>query len=127
LATAFRLIQESVEKLKPGPLTLSCSSSVMMHWLIPRTAGFHQAHPEIKVQLNMNHGRVDFVRDNIGVAIRNTLIEAPKDARVRELTVERVGLVCRPTTSAPAACARRRGARGIGGSRPAFRPALLRE
>lgn len=96
LATAFRLIQESVEKCKPGPLVLSCSSSVMMHWLIPRIAGFHQAHAEIEVQLNMNHGRVDFVRDNIGVAIRNTLIEAPKDARVRELMVERVGLVCSP-------------------------------
>lgn len=96
LATAFRLIQESIEKLKPGPLTLSCSSSVMMHWLIPRIAGFHAAHPDVEVQLNMNHGRVDFVRDNIGVAIRNTLVEAPKDARVRELMVERVGLVCSP-------------------------------
>jgi LysR family transcriptional regulator, glycine cleavage system transcriptional activator len=96
LAAAFRLIQESVERLKPGPLTLSCSSSVMMHWLIPRIAGFHSAHPEIEVQLNMNHGRVDFVRDNIGVAIRNTMIDAPKEARVRELMVERVGLVCSP-------------------------------
>jgi LysR family transcriptional regulator, glycine cleavage system transcriptional activator len=96
LATAFRLIQESVERLKPGPLTLSCSSSIMMHWLIPRIAGLHGAHPEIELQLNMNHGRVDFVRDNIGVAIRNTMIDAPKDARVRELMVERVGLVCSP-------------------------------
>jgi LysR family transcriptional regulator, glycine cleavage system transcriptional activator len=96
LAAAFRLIQESVERLKPGPLTLSCSSSVMMHWLIPRIAGFHSAHPDIELQLNMNHGRVDFVRDNIGVAIRNTMIDAPKEARVRELMVERVGLVCSP-------------------------------
>ena len=37
LAAAFRLIQESVERLKPGPLTLSCSSSVMMHWLTSKT------------------------------------------------------------------------------------------
>lgn len=96
LAAAFRLIQESVERLKPGPLTLSVSASVMMHWLIPRIAGFHQAHPEIELQLNMNHGRVDFLRDNVGVAIRSTVAEAPKDALVRELMVERVGLVCSP-------------------------------
>jgi LysR family glycine cleavage system transcriptional activator len=96
LATAFRLIQESIEKLKPGPLTLSCSASVMMHWLIPRIGAFHEAHPQIEVQLNMNHGRVDFLRDNIGVAIRNTMVEAPAGTQVRELMVERVGPVCSP-------------------------------
>jgi LysR family glycine cleavage system transcriptional activator len=96
LATAFRLIQESVEKLKPGPLTLSCSASVMMHWLIPRIGAFHEAHPQIEVQLNMNHGRVDFLRDNIGEAIRNTMVEAPAGTQVRELMVERVGPVCSP-------------------------------
>jgi len=96
LATAFRLIQESVEKLKPGPLTLSCSSSVMMHWLIPRIGGFYEEHPNVEIQLNMNHGRVDFLRDNIGVAIRNTMYEPPAGTQVRELMVERVGPVCSP-------------------------------
>lgn len=96
LATAFRLIQESVEKLKPGPLTLSCSSSVMMHWLIPRIGSFYEAHPQVEIQLNMNHGRVDFLRDNIGVAIRNTMYEAPAGTQVRELMVERVGPVGAP-------------------------------
>jgi LysR family transcriptional regulator, glycine cleavage system transcriptional activator len=96
LGTAFRLIQESIEKLKPGPLTLSCSSSVMMHWLIPRIGGFHEAHPAVEIQLNMNHGRVDFLRDNIGVAIRNTMYTAPPGTGVRELMVERVGPVCAP-------------------------------
>src|SRR2546427_521687 len=30
LSTAFGLIQSSVEQLKPGPLTLACSESIMM-------------------------------------------------------------------------------------------------
>jgi hypothetical protein len=30
------MIQASVEQLKPAPLTLSCSESIMMYWLLPR-------------------------------------------------------------------------------------------
>src|SRR5260370_1089102 len=33
LSTAFGLIQSSEEQLKPGPLTLACSESIMMYWL----------------------------------------------------------------------------------------------
>src|SRR5262245_19817656 len=54
LATAFRLIQASVEQLKPGPLTLSCSASIMMHLLLPRIGAFHQKHPDVEIQFNMN-------------------------------------------------------------------------
>src|SRR6185295_13734547 len=36
LSTAFNLIHATVERLKPGPLTLSCSASITMCWLIPR-------------------------------------------------------------------------------------------
>lgn len=96
LASAFRLIQASVEQLRPGPLTLSCSASIMMYWLLPRIGGFHQQHPEVEVQFNMNYDRIDFVRDNIGLAIRNSSIEPPPDARVRDLMVEWVGPVCSP-------------------------------
>lgn len=96
LATAFRLIQASVEQLRPGPLTLSCSASIMMYWLLPRIGGFHQAHPEVELQFNMNYDRIDFVHDNIGLAIRNSSIEPPKDAHLRELMVEWIGPVCAP-------------------------------
>ncbi len=96
LSTAFRLIQASVEQLKPGPLTLSCSASIMMYWLIPRIAGFHEQYPDVEVQFNMNYDRIDFVRDNISVAIRISSIEPPKDARVRDLMTEWVGPVCSP-------------------------------
>lgn len=96
LSTAFRLIQSSVEQLKPGPLTLSCSASIMMYWLIPRISGFHEKHPEVEIQFNMNYDRIDFVRDNISLAIRISSIEPPKDAHVRKLMVEQVGPVCSP-------------------------------
>lgn len=106
LASAFRLIQSSVEQLRPGPLTLSCSASIMMYWLLPRIGGFHQQHPDVEVQFNMNYDRIDFVRDNIGLAIRNSSIEPPADARVRDLMVEWVGPVCSPEYQAATGLAR---------------------
>jgi DNA-binding transcriptional LysR family regulator len=95
LAAAFGQIQASIEQLKPGPLTLSCSTSIMMYWLMPRIASFHERHPDIDLQFNMNFGGIT-ARDKIAVAIRNTMIEAPPDVVVRELAVEDVGLVCSP-------------------------------
>jgi DNA-binding transcriptional LysR family regulator len=96
LAAAFSTIAASIEQLKPAPLTLSCSTSIMMYWLIPRIARFHEKHPDVELQFNMNYGRIDVVRDKIGVAIRNSMIEPPQDVVVRELAVESVGLVCSP-------------------------------
>lgn len=94
LATAFRLIQASVEQLRPGPLTLSCSASIMMYWLLPRIGRFHNKHPGVEIQFNMNYDRIDFVRDSISVAIRNSSIKPPKDAAFRDLMVEWIGPVC---------------------------------
>ncbi len=96
LASAFSTIQKSIEQLRPGPLTLSCSTSIMMYWLIPRISRFHEAHPGVDLQFNMNFGQIDVVRDKIAVAIRNTMIQAPPNVVVRELGVEWVGLVCSP-------------------------------
>lgn len=96
LSTAFSLIQASVEQLKPGPLTLACSESIMMYWLLPRLNRFKDAHPEIELRFNMSHGSVDFARDNVSVAIRLSSIEAPKDVVRDEVAPEWVGPVCSP-------------------------------
>ena len=96
LAAGFNRINASIEQLKPGPLTLSCSTSIMMYWLIPRIARFHEKHPGIQLQFNMNYGPVDVVRDKIGIAIRNTMVEPPPDVVVKELATERIGPVCSP-------------------------------
>ncbi|OLL31335.1 LysR family transcriptional regulator [Burkholderia sp. SRS-W-2-2016] len=96
LTAAFNLIDASIEQLKPEPLTLSCSASVMMYWLIPRIAGFHQRYPQTELQFNMNYDQIDFVRDKISVAIRANTIEPPKDAITRQLMDEWIGPVCSP-------------------------------
>jgi LysR family glycine cleavage system transcriptional activator len=96
LSTAFSLIQSSVEQLEPGPLTLACSESIMMYWLLPRLSRFKEAHPEVELRFNMSHGPVDFVRDNVSVAIRLSSIEPPKDAVRTDVAPEWVGPVCSP-------------------------------
>ena len=96
LSAAFNLIQASVEQLTPGPLTLSCSESIMMYWLIPRLARFHDANPGVELRFNMSHGAVDFARDNISVAIRLSSIEAPKGVLRTDVVSEWIGPVCSP-------------------------------
>ena len=94
LSRAFNLIQSSIEQVKPGPLTLSCSESIMMYWLIPRLARFQEANPEVELRFNMGHGSVDFTRDNISVAIRLSTIDPPKEAIRTDVVTEWIGPVC---------------------------------
>jgi LysR family transcriptional regulator, glycine cleavage system transcriptional activator len=96
LTEAFRLINAGVKQLQPAPLKISCSSTIMMHWLIPRLGSFKEAHPKIEVRLNVNYGVVDFVKDEISVAIRLDKIPPPKEAIVELLTREEIGPVCAP-------------------------------
>lgn len=102
VAVALNVIHASLDQLRPGPLTLSCSASILTHWLIPRLARFHEEHPGVELQFNVNYGPVDVVRENIGVAIRNTMITPPEDVVVRELVTEWVGPVCSPDYMASA-------------------------
>jgi LysR family glycine cleavage system transcriptional activator len=96
LSRAFDLIASSVERLQPGPLTLSCSSTIMMSWLIPRIGAFHELHPDIELRFNMNYDRIDFVRDEISVAIRVSMIEPPKEVIIKNMVDEWIGPVCSP-------------------------------
>lgn len=96
LSAAFSLIQSSVEQLKPGPLTLACSESIMMYWLIPRLNRFKDANPEVELRFNMSHGPIDFARDSVSVAIRLSSIDPPKDAVRADVAHEWIGPVCSP-------------------------------
>ncbi|WP_321574890.1 LysR substrate-binding domain-containing protein [Paraburkholderia franconis] len=96
LSRAFNLIQTSVEQVRPGPLTLSCSASIMMYWLLPRLAKLHRKHPALEVSFNMGYDEVDFMRDNISVAIRLNTIRAPREIEPHPLVDEWVGPVCAP-------------------------------
>ena len=96
LARGFQSIQASVELLKPGPLTLSCSESIMMYWLLPRLARFQEDNPDVQLRFNTGAGAVDFVRDNVSVAIRLSTIEPPRDAIRTDVVTEWIGPVCAP-------------------------------
>jgi len=49
LATAFGMVGAAVKRVLPGPLTLSCSSSITMCWLLPRVSGFYKKNPGIEL------------------------------------------------------------------------------
>jgi len=94
LSRAFGLMQASLDQIEPGPLTLSCSESIMMYWLLPRLEGFQQANPDVQLRFNMSHGPVDFARDAISVAIRLSTIEPPKEVVSTAGITEWIGPVC---------------------------------
>lgn len=94
LSAAFAMMLASLEQIEPGPLTLSCSESIMMYWLLPRLEGFQQAHPAVPLRFNMGHGAVDFARDGISVAIRLSTIEPPKGVVSTAGVAEWIGPVC---------------------------------
>ena len=66
----------------------------MMSWLIPRLGVFHDQHPDIELRFNTNYDRIDFVRDEISVAIRNSMIEPPKEVIIKDMVDEWIGPVC---------------------------------
>ena len=96
LRAAFSLVEATIEHVRPSPLVLSCSSSIAMCWLIPRISGFYERNPDIEINLDLNYDRVDFVRQNISVAIRISTIEPPPNALIRGLGTEWIGPVCSP-------------------------------
>jgi LysR family glycine cleavage system transcriptional activator len=96
LAESFGRMQAAVARVQPGPLTLSCSATVMMRWLIPRLERFKRAHPSIELRLTVSTGEVDFIRDEIGLAIRNSMVRAPPSALAEILIREEIGPVCHP-------------------------------
>jgi DNA-binding transcriptional LysR family regulator len=96
LREAFATMQKGVAALAPSALTLSCSATISMNWLIPRLGSFKRAHPDVEISLNLNYGEVDFIRDEISLAIRSTMYKAPQDVIIRPLLKERVGPVCHP-------------------------------
>ena len=96
LTPAFHAIQSSLSQFMPGPVTLSCSSTIMMRWLIPRISDFRHRYPNVPVKFNLNHEKIDFVHDEVSLAIRNSMITPPKQAVIRHLAHEWIGPVCTP-------------------------------
>lgn len=96
LKRGFDEIQNSVDQLKPGPLTLACSQSIMMFWLLPRLSRFQQINPDVFLQYHVTSGAIDFTRDKVNVAMRLSSQELPKDVICTDICSEWVGPVCTP-------------------------------
>jgi LysR family transcriptional regulator, glycine cleavage system transcriptional activator len=96
LTEGFQLINIGIRLIQPAPLKISCSSTIMMHWLIPRLGAFKGANPKAEIRLNVNYGMIDFVKDEISVAIRLDSIKPPKEVIVEPLIREEIGPVCSP-------------------------------
>jgi len=96
LTDALLLMQKAAARLAPGPLTLSCSATIMMKWLIPRLSEFKRANPNVEIRLNLSHGEVNFVQDQISLAIRTSFNRAPRDVMIEPLLREQIGPVGHP-------------------------------
>jgi LysR family transcriptional regulator, glycine cleavage system transcriptional activator len=75
------LLQEGFDKLAEADrilrrredervLTVSVAPSFGARWLVPRLDRFHRAHPEYDIRLDATDRRVDFVEDNVDIALR---------------------------------------------------------
>jgi DNA-binding transcriptional LysR family regulator len=89
--TALELRQQALD----APLVLSCEPTLLMRWLIPRLPAFHQAHPDINLQLVAGGGPFSF-HDGITAAIRRNDFDWGKQVHSLALFSEKVGPVCQP-------------------------------
>lgn len=73
VTTAFDAIARTVADLSSAAdaeLSLSCVGTLAIRWLIPRLAGFHDRHPNIRVRVSESYAPVDFAKERFDAAIR---------------------------------------------------------
>jgi LysR family glycine cleavage system transcriptional activator len=75
LERAFAEIRAVTEAIRAGAegeraLTISVLATFAQRWLIPRLAGFQQAHPEIEVRLLATSRIADLWREDVDLSIR---------------------------------------------------------
>lgn len=77
IRTAFRQIEDATRRLQttnaPPIVTISCSPTFAMMWLLPRLPQFQALHPHIDVRLSTTAQLVDFTRDDVDFGIRHGL------------------------------------------------------
>ncbi len=67
---------------RPAGVTVSTSIGFAALWLVPRLAGFQDAHPDVAVRLSADNRAVDLERDEVDLAIRYCAPgEAPAGSR----------------------------------------------
>lgn len=75
LRTAFRMMREATAELTARSeitvLTLSCTPTFAIQWLMPRLPAFQQQHPYVDVRISVTNRLVDFSRDDVDLAVRH--------------------------------------------------------
>lgn len=75
LRTAFRMMREATAELTARSqitvLTLSCTPTFAVQWLMPRLPSFQQQHPHVDVRISVTNRLVDFARDDVDLAVRH--------------------------------------------------------
>ena len=84
-----------MRRQRSGVLTVSVSPDFAAKWLVNRLGRFAEAHPEIDLRVAANDQHVDFVREDVDLAIRHGDGQWPELAVVR-LCSERLFPVCSP-------------------------------
>lgn len=79
-----------------GILTLSAAPTFGLRWLMPRLGRFKAEHPSIRITLDTSQRHVDFLRDNVDLAIRMGQGDWP-DAEALHLVTEELIPVCAPS------------------------------
>ncbi len=96
---AFDDLRLATERLKRPQkaqlLTVSTIASLAAKWLLPRLAGFQEAHPGIEVRISTSNHLVDFGREEVDVAIRYGRGRWP-GLDARWLMAEDIFPVCNP-------------------------------
>jgi LysR family glycine cleavage system transcriptional activator len=89
---AFRQISDATRRIavpaETGILTVSATPFFASAWLVPRLKSFHDAHPDIDLQVVSSTALADFSRGGVDVAIRHGLGRYPGLISHRVLTVE---------------------------------------
>lgn len=75
LRTAFRMMREATAELTARSeitvLTLSCTPTFAVQWLMPRLPAFQERHPHVDVRISVTNRLVDFARDDVDLAVRH--------------------------------------------------------
>ncbi len=83
-------------QLTGGPLTVSVVPTFATSWLIPRLSDFNKTYPDIEVRLKASDDTVDFLQENIDLAI---YYEAGSHASLHSITLlnEQLTPLCSPS------------------------------
>jgi LysR family glycine cleavage system transcriptional activator len=96
ITEAGRLYQDAVlQRQNSGVLTVTTSPNFASKWLVHRLRRFSEAHPGIDLRISASMHHVDFVREEIDLAIRHGNGQWP-GMHVTRLCAETLFPVCSP-------------------------------